>query len=201
MDSVWESSARGDLTFSFYWAGKSEPASVGSLAMACALGVRDFLAGFGIDARCKWPNDVLVGDAKICGILSEGGCAGGVYRLVVGIGINLRRIPGREERFGRSIAALEDHAPENPDPAILLPMALECLAPRIEAWRQGGFAAIRGDLQACLWGVGRAVSAKTPRGRIEGVMHGLGDNGEMLLRLADGGDAAVSSVSALDGWT
>jgi BirA family biotin operon repressor/biotin-[acetyl-CoA-carboxylase] ligase len=197
---VWESSGQGDLTFSFYWEGKSEPAALGSFAMACSLGVRDFLAVHGIDAQCKWPNDVLVGDAKICGILAEGGCGGGAYELIVGIGVNLRRVPGREERFGRSIAALEDHAPGNLDPAALLPILLGCLEPRIEAWRRGGFAALRDDLLACLWGVGRAVSAKTPRGRIEGVMQGLGDNGEMLLRRADGGDTAVASVSALEGW-
>lgn len=201
MDTSWESSTKGDLTFSFYWTGRSEPAAVGSLAMACALGVRDFLACYSVDALCKWPNDVLVGDAKICGILTEGGCTGGVYALVVGIGVNLRQSPGREERFGRPIAVLEHYTEGDLDPKILLPELLACLEPRIAAWREGGFAALEGDLHACLWGVGKQVSARTPRGRIEGVMHGLGRNGEMLLRQADGTEVCVSSVSALEGWT
>lgn len=200
MDAAWESSAKGDLTFSFYWAGSSEPAAVGSLAMACALGVRDFLAGYSIKALCKWPNDVLVGDAKICGILTEGGCSGGVYKLAVGIGVNLHRIPGREERLGRPIAVLEDYAGGNLEPKVLLSTLLGCLEPRISAWREGGFAALQDDLRACLWGVGRVVSARTPRGKIEGVMCGLGPHGEMLLRLADGTDVCVASVSALEGW-
>lgn len=201
MDAVWESSARGDLTFSFYWTGKCEPAALGSLAMACALGVRDFLGKYGIESVCKWPNDVLAHDAKICGILAEGGSiGGGSHGLVMGIGVNLRRVAGREDRFARRIAAMEDFVEALPAPEALLPELLAMLEPRIEAWRRGGFAALRQDLLACLWGVGRQVSARTPKGRVEGLMTGLGEGGELLLRLADGGVVGVASVSALDGW-
>lgn len=201
MDAVWESSMKGDLTFSFFWSGKSDPVRLGSLAMACALGVRDFLAAKGIASQCKWPNDVLVDDAKICGILAEGGGGDGFRSLVVGIGVNLRRLPGREERLGRRIAALEDFVDPVPGPEALLPEALAHIERRIRSWESGGFAALRDDLTACLWGVGRPVSARTASGRIDGVMSGLGEHGELRLRLPDGGETSVASVSALEGWS
>lgn len=208
MESVWQSSQEGDLTFSFFYRATEEqvrhPAGLGMLPMACALGVRDFLAmpPRGIATRCKWPNDVLVGDAKICGILTEGGAApSGGFGLVVGIGVNLRAVPGRDRHFGRSTAALEQHAHVAASPEELLPELLYCIARRIQAWLENGFAGIRDDLTTALWGVGRRIVAKTVKGRVEGVVAGLGDNGELLLRDDVGVITPVASVSALEeGW-
>ena len=54
------------------------------------LAVRRTLAGFGISADIKWPNDVLVGGRKICGILIETGLVGSLIDYaVIGIGINV----------------------------------------------------------------------------------------------------------------
>jgi BirA family transcriptional regulator, biotin operon repressor / biotin---[acetyl-CoA-carboxylase] ligase len=45
----------------------------------------------GLDVRCKWPNDILAGDAKVGGVLSEAVVdpSGGVGSIVIGSGINL----------------------------------------------------------------------------------------------------------------
>ena len=44
----------------------------------------------GVDVRCKWPNDLLVGDAKVGGILVESSVVDGrLAHAVVGIGVNL----------------------------------------------------------------------------------------------------------------
>ena len=43
------------------------------------------------DARLKWPNDVLIGDGKLAGILAEGGAAGDA--VVIGIGVNVLASP------------------------------------------------------------------------------------------------------------
>lgn len=202
MGGSWQSSPKGDLTFSFYWRGNHPPVVAATLPMACALGVRDFLAAppWRIASQCKWPNDVLADDAKICGILAEGGpSADGGMGLVVGIGVNLHRVPGRDAAIGRATAAIDDYHPDPGDPRELLPSLLHCLVPRIDAWTRGGFAAIRDDLAACLWGVGKTVAAKTPTGTVQGTVAGLGDDGGLLLE-SDGRAVTVASVTALDGW-
>lgn len=208
MDSEWLSSERGDLTFSFFWLATPEqtakPMLLGTLPMVCALGVVDFLAmpPRRIGARCKWPNDVLAGDAKICGILTEGGkTPAGGFGLVVGIGVNLHGVAGRDRMFGRATAAIDDFVPGPFDPERLLPELLDCLSRRVDAWRRSGFAAVRADLTAMQWGVGREVSAKTVRGRANGKVAGLGENGELLLDNEAGERFVVSSVSAIEsGW-
>lgn len=204
MDSEWLSSPDGDLTFSFYWQGEPNSLALGSLPMACALGVRDFLANPPIKtlSQCKWPNDVLIGDDKICGILTEGGVAKtGNFGLVIGIGVNLRKLPGRDDRIGRKTASIEELAGTEFVPEALLPELLARLERRINQWQTGGFAAIRADLISQLWGMGRTIAVKTAQGRMSGVVAGLGDNGELLLRDPTGKLFAVASVSAIEnGW-
>lgn len=58
------------------------------VTLAAALAAADALqATAGIDARVKWPNDLVVGDRKLAGLLAEADTHGG---LVVGMGINVR---------------------------------------------------------------------------------------------------------------
>ena len=60
------------------------------LSRAAALAVVSFLEKWGLPARIKWPNDIYVGDKKICGILIENGLQGkALVRSIIGIGINL----------------------------------------------------------------------------------------------------------------
>lgn len=200
MGAGWQSSAEGDLLFSFHWSGDAPPLQAGSLPMACALGVGDFLARepWRIESLCKWPNDVMVGDTKICGILAEGGqTPDGAFGLVIGIGVNLRRVPGRDHSLGRKTASVEDFAGPVEDAATLLPILLASLETRISAWESGGFAALRPELERRLWGKGREISAKTAHGPTHGRVAGLGPQGELLLTPP----ASIASIAAIEsGW-
>ena len=58
-----------------------------------ALSVIDLLARYGIDARIKLPNDIYVGDKKICGILIEHSLQGEyLSHSIVGIGLNVNQV-------------------------------------------------------------------------------------------------------------
>ena len=55
-----------------------------------AMGVVKTLAAFGIDAKIKWPNDIIVNGRKICGILIKNGfCGDFVDYSLTGVGINV----------------------------------------------------------------------------------------------------------------
>jgi BirA family biotin operon repressor/biotin-[acetyl-CoA-carboxylase] ligase len=60
------------------------------LSMAASLAVHDILAEIGVKSRIKWPNDILVGDEKICGILIENQIANNkIENTRIGIGVNV----------------------------------------------------------------------------------------------------------------
>ncbi|MCF8111617.1 MAG: biotin--[acetyl-CoA-carboxylase] ligase [Desulfobacteraceae bacterium] len=87
----------GNLYVSWYWPdpGNVEGAAQAWRSMASLMAgllTAEALESFGVKVRIKWPNDLLVNDRKVCGILVEN--LSGL--LIVGIGLNLAYAPGKE---------------------------------------------------------------------------------------------------------
>ncbi len=89
----WESEPGKNLTFSiFFRPSELPPMAQFAMSEAVALAVVDFLREHGIEAKVKWPNDIYVGDKKICGILIRHSVMGGyVSNSVIGVGVNVNQ--------------------------------------------------------------------------------------------------------------
>lgn len=90
---TWHSLPGRNLTFSLLFKPEKLPAG-DILLITCAttLGLLDYLRDNGVQARIKWPNDIWVGDKKICGILIENTLDGPlVAKSIIGIGFNLNQ--------------------------------------------------------------------------------------------------------------
>jgi BirA family transcriptional regulator, biotin operon repressor / biotin---[acetyl-CoA-carboxylase] ligase len=88
---TWFSPFGSNLALSAGFALARPVASLGGASLVVGLAVADALEGLGVqDLSLKWPNDVLVGGAKLGGILIELTAAGATgVQLVVGIGLNV----------------------------------------------------------------------------------------------------------------
>lgn len=202
----WVSPPLAALTFSVLLRPRGVPAAgkgwvplLAGVAVAAAL-----RAGTGLDARLKWPNDVLVGGAKVAGILAEqSGDA-----IVVGAGIN---VSGRQDELpaaGATSLAMAGAA--GPDREQLLVSVLAELERRYLAWL--GTAAGRGpgtgtagtgpDADACglrpeyrrLSGtLGGAVRVLLPGGQVlTGTASDVDETGRLVVLTASG-PVAVSA--------
>lgn len=93
MGAQWQSDAGSNLTFSVFL--NSVNLSVERqflLTKIVSLTLVDLLAGYGILASVKWPNDIYVGDRKIAGVLIENTLQGKtVARSIIGIGLNVNQ--------------------------------------------------------------------------------------------------------------
>lgn len=69
----------------------------GLLSLAGGLAVFNAIGSSRISI--KWPNDLYIGDRKLCGILVEGTSIGTKTKAILGVGINLRTDPTQDERF------------------------------------------------------------------------------------------------------
>ncbi len=96
---VWEAPAGANLLLTVLL----RPAVVSYRSLACvALAARDACAAVaGVTPDVKWPNDLLVGGAKLAGVLAETDGAGAV---AVGIGLNVAWAPPGAASLGESIA-------------------------------------------------------------------------------------------------
>jgi BirA family biotin operon repressor/biotin-[acetyl-CoA-carboxylase] ligase len=82
---TWVAPPGSALLVSVLLRPKLPPERLHLLTLATALAVIDALQG--VDARLKWPNDVVVADRKLAGILAE---ADGAGAIVIGMGLNVR---------------------------------------------------------------------------------------------------------------
>ena len=101
---TWYSSPRTNLTFSILYRfpedgqGLLKVADMLLVTQITTLGIRDYLLSKGITAGIKWPNDIWVGDRKICGILIENILDGdSIEASIVGIGLDVNEETWPEE--------------------------------------------------------------------------------------------------------
>lgn len=92
-DHTWHSAPGQNLTFSILLRHRclkgSDALAVTSIM---ALGIRDYLQNKGIEPWIKWPNDIWVGDKKICGILVENTIHDGLIDFsIVGVGLDINQ--------------------------------------------------------------------------------------------------------------
>jgi len=169
------------------------PADVwGWLPLATGVAVADAVsATSGVDARLKWPNDVLAGGGKLAGILAE--AVPTRDRIVVGIGLNvsLRSV----EMPDVGIASLLELGVAAPDRNGLVQQLLLDLGGRIAEWRQisAGSTKLIVDYRARSATIGSRVSATLPGGgRVVGVARDVDDQGRLVID-ADGQPVAISA--------
>lgn len=129
--------------------------------------------------RLKWPNDVLVGNAKLSGILLEAqGDA-----VVIGIGVNLVAAPDLPDR---ETIALTAFGPAPDRDAFASSLAAQ-FATELERWRTYGLEPLLRSWIAAGTPRSTQVSVHEPDGgRVHGLFDGLEPDGSMRLRLEDG---------------
>jgi BirA family biotin operon repressor/biotin-[acetyl-CoA-carboxylase] ligase len=179
----WES-GEGGLWLSAVLPLEPPGAAWNAFPLAAGLAVVSLLRGLGLPgARLRWPNDVLIGPKKICGILMEKFAPD---RVVVGIGLNVSNDPAREDASLAAIAtSLGDELPLPPPADELyedLLIALRVLHARVA---EEGFAPLADEINAH-WGGTREVELTTATGPVRGHFLGIDDRGDLLVRSPNG---------------
>ena len=129
--------------------------------------------------RLKWPNDVLIGDAKVCGILVESTILGGEPVVAIGIGINTGAAPELADRLSTGLA---QHGAATASERMSVRLAA-ALARWLDTWRVpvSGFAVVRTAWLERGSSIGEAMSVHAGGERVAGQFAGLDGDGSLLL--------------------
>ncbi|MDR2712839.1 MAG: biotin--[acetyl-CoA-carboxylase] ligase [Clostridiales bacterium] len=173
------------------------PAKAQCFSLLAAVAVREALAHLDLDARIKWPNDLLCQGKKICGILSE--MQAGPERinwLIIGLGLNVNTpvFPLDLRDKATSLALAFGHNFSRPQITALILQQLEAnylllgregFAPIAEKWRQG---AINLGQRIRIAGLGQELS---------GIALDVDQNGYLLLEQDDGSIIRITAGDVL----
>jgi BirA family transcriptional regulator, biotin operon repressor / biotin---[acetyl-CoA-carboxylase] ligase len=165
----WNSS-RGGLYLSAYWTPGIAADQVLQLTLCSAWGIAVALRDRHIPVALKWPNDLVLRDRKLGGILTETRVKRGlITQAIVGVGINWENLV---PETGINLTSYWQKFPQNPTIATLDELAqiiLQGLVRGWQFWQQEGIAALQTSYTALLVNIGQVVELESQSGVVVGV--------------------------------
>lgn len=208
MGRQWQSD-RGGITCSWVLerpldTASRQPVAAGRLSIATAVAVFQTLAQWLNlkELQVKWPNDLLVGEEKICGILIES-----VLRPIpldvigIGINVNLQRLPDLQESRNpgdatkpvrRATSVLEQLGYPLSMTEVLI--ALHHNLIRNSKRLVGAWEDLRQEYESHMFGREYGLRLETPQGTVEGRCHGIDDQGALMLETSRGLQSIVAGT-------
>jgi BirA family biotin operon repressor/biotin-[acetyl-CoA-carboxylase] ligase len=190
LDRTWETPAGTALTFTMLLRPTVPASSWPWLPLLTGYAVAQALIARGYAAGVKWPNDVLIGEGKVAGILVERVDTPDGPAAVVGVGLNTGMTAEELPVPTATSLSLEQGGSAAPDRVDVLLEVLAAIRKAYDDWQLGGEpAAVRLATSysvACVT-IGRAVRVDLPDGNVlEGTAEAVDASGRLVVRTANG---------------
>ncbi len=162
-------------------------AKAAELSFVAGLAVFDALGSVGEpghQVHLKWPNDILLNDNKVAGLLLETETGGSEIPdwIILGLGVNVGVFPGDTDFPATSFRAEQWAATE----VDFLESFCRHFMVWAGKWLEEGFAPIRKNwLQRC-YGLGEEIEVRLDNETVKGVFIDLDEDGALVLKTADG---------------
>ncbi len=188
LDRTWETPPGTALTFSVLLRPTAPTSSWPWLPLITGYAVNAVLRARGFEAGVKWPNDVLIGERKVAGILVERIDTSDGPSAVVGVGLNTSMT---ETELPVPLAtSLSIESGEAIDRTEVLIAVLTSIRETYDAWQSGGeldgMRVRKAYQEACLT-VGQHVRVDLPGGAVlEGRATDIDRTGQLVVATADG---------------
>ena len=148
----------------------------------------------GLNARIKWPNDLVVNGKKICGILTEMSAEmEGIHYIVTGIGINVNQKEFPEEIRDKATSLLLEGG-RRFNRSQLIAGVMEWFELYVERFLETkDLSFLKEDYEEMLANLNQEVQVLDPAGEYHGVCRGIDKDGQLLVERDDGSLSRVQS--------
>ena len=161
-------------------------AELGAVSLAVGVAVADALAEVGVrGVSLKWPNDLLIGGRKLCGVLIELPRAEEPPEIVVGIGINIGGAEAVARLVEQGVADVTESAPDASRNEIA-GRVIDAVFTVCRRFERGGFGPIKPRYDALHRFHGQPVHILAGLESVAGVVEGVGLDGTLRLRTESG---------------
>ncbi len=182
----WQSPVGSNLAVSLGFSFPQPVSELGGLSLAVGLAAVDALDPQGqLGVRLKWPNDLLVGNAKLSGILVEVSAAANTLQVCVGIGVNWRIPPAVRAEIDQPIAdmaGLNAGLGRNEGASALIASIVEF----VQRFAEQGFGPMAEVYSALHAFQGQDCTVFRPQGNVLGRVLGVTEGGLLRVQTAGG---------------
>lgn len=199
---AWISPKDGGLYFSIIKKFEQSPKVLQGLSLLIGLAVCQVVRRFGVDnAQLKWPNDILVENAKLAGILLEMHQSVGNCYVVFGIGLNLCLQHNDTAEIDREVTDLSKLLNPLPQKELILVALIEEIENRLDVFTAEGFAVFQSEWNSLDGFFGRQVKVESGLKTLaEGISLGVDASGVLRVNTGEeekeilGGELSPSLV-------
>ncbi len=191
---AWQSKKDDGIAFSFLLRPDCAPSELSSITPLAGLAVCKAIRSYtGIDCKIKWPNDIIVNNKKLVGILTEMSAEFDTVEYVVtGIGINIRQTSFPEE-ISKKATSICLETNRNIDVNDFLAFILAQIEQEFLKNNLSLTGEALEEYSTLCATIGRKVSLTRNSVKISGTASGIDSNGELLVTLDDGSICKVNS--------
>ena len=177
----WQSTPYKNIMLSVSWSFDHWPATITGLGLAVGLVIAEYLNNqLGVKAKIKWPNDILVDNHKIGGILVDvSGESSGCCNVVIGLGLNVNQENWSSEVAYQwvDLASLGVAIERNELAADLISVLVAMLS----RYEEAGFTPMTERWNVMNGYAGQIVRVGTGSQAFVGRMQGVDENGALLI--------------------
>lgn len=171
---------------------------VPQITLVAAVTVAKLLRSYDIQARIKWPNDILVDDKKVCGILTEMQAdPDGVKAVIIGIGLNVNELDFPKEIEEKAISLKKIKNIEYDRSAVTADL-FNLFAEDYLRFTEKSFAVFKDDWIKLSATIGKNVSVLQNNKNIKGKAVAIENNGALKIITADGNEHLIYSGDLLE---
>lgn len=181
-------SPKGNLYASYILYPDCPPQTAPQLSFVTALAIRAAIVDIGVageDITLKWPNDVLLNNKKLAGILLESSAQTPTKTdyVVAGVGVNLINHP---ENVLFPATDIKTATGITKTPADMAPQIQARIQQYEQQWKNQGFAPIRQEWLTHAAQLNQPITIKLHNETVSGIFTGLDEQGNLILQMEGG---------------
>jgi BirA family transcriptional regulator, biotin operon repressor / biotin---[acetyl-CoA-carboxylase] ligase len=181
--NLWISEPGKNLTLSILFKPTVRPDQQFILTQLVALGVADYVKTKTLAVKIKWPNDILVNEKKVCGILIESSLSGALVQFVItGIGLNVNQTIFQNPKA----TSLKLETGKEFDLNVALNELLLAVEARYLRFREGNTAKLQSDYHQNLYRLGEKHEFVAGRESFNGTIEAVDEAGRLHVNTTTG---------------
>lgn len=177
----WLSYKKDNLNITFYFQLNAKALHLTSINHVLALSLIDVLREKNLDPKIKWPNDIMLSEKKIAGILCEIQTKNDLANIFLGIGINVNNPKEFIDQIDKKATSLKLETNKTWDKKALLEKLKDKFLTNLSIFKKKGFTPFHEEYENLLLYVGEKITFFDGVKEYRGILHSISCEGKLNL--------------------